>query len=144
MIEPSGNAPLPSRKASTAWSLPRMARMSLRSPSSRATEINRQSRYPGGIVIPKIGAASSPAAFDVDATAATTPASATVATKAQAMRFRGTPSPKKRGVPEDRCNRNPKARKEKHDGFQARASAADTPGRGVGRADGEPRDVLEQ
>src|SRR5262245_15335559 len=53
MIVPSGNGSLPSRKALIATSLPRMARKSLRLPSSWATEINRQSRYPGGILTPK-------------------------------------------------------------------------------------------
>src|SRR5579862_1298932 len=42
-------------------SLPRMARKSLRLPSSWATEINLQSRYPGGILPPKIGELSSSA-----------------------------------------------------------------------------------
>src|SRR5215831_11284131 len=44
-----------------AMSLPRTARKSLRLPSSWATEINFQSRNPGGILIPKMGAASSSA-----------------------------------------------------------------------------------
>src|SRR5882672_12493658 len=61
MIAPSGNGSLPSRYASIATSLPRMARISLRLPSSWATEINRQSRYPAGILTPKIGELSSSA-----------------------------------------------------------------------------------
>jgi hypothetical protein len=35
-------------------SFPRMARISSRVPSSRATEINLQSRYPGGMLVTKI------------------------------------------------------------------------------------------
>src|SRR4029450_2713451 len=59
MMVPSGNGSFPSREALIATSLPRMARRSLRLPSSCATEINLQSRYPGGILTPKSGAASS-------------------------------------------------------------------------------------
>src|SRR3979490_2157270 len=59
MIVPSGNGSLPSRDAPIATSLPRMARRSLSLPSSWATEINLQSRYPEGILIPKIGELSS-------------------------------------------------------------------------------------
>src|SRR5262245_55345320 len=57
-------------------SLPRMARRSLRLPSSWATEINLQSRYPGGIMTPKIGAASSsacPGSRAIKATLLSTP-----------------------------------------------------------------------
>src|ERR1700730_1446326 len=59
MMVPSGNGSCPSREALIATSLPRMARRSLSLPSSWATEINLQSRYPGGILIPKIGELSS-------------------------------------------------------------------------------------
>src|SRR5882672_1280478 len=55
MIVPSGNGSFPSRYALIAISLPRMARISLRLPSSWATEINLQSRYPGGMLVRKIG-----------------------------------------------------------------------------------------
>src|SRR6185295_1383975 len=61
MMAPSGYGSVPSRAALIATSLPRMARRSLRLPSSWATEINRQSRYPGGSLIPKTGVASSSA-----------------------------------------------------------------------------------
>src|ERR1700689_3568512 len=58
MIVPSGYGSFPSRKALIATSLPRMARRSLLLPASWATEITLQSRYPEGIVTPKIGDAS--------------------------------------------------------------------------------------
>src|SRR5688500_877465 len=64
-----------------------MARRSLRSPSSWATEINLQSRYPGGIVTPKIGAASPSACPDAGAMEAITPAAATTATSAKTIRL---------------------------------------------------------
>src|SRR6266436_3570933 len=54
MIAPSGNGSVPSRYALIDISLPRMARISLSLPSSWATEINFQSRYPGGMLITKI------------------------------------------------------------------------------------------
>src|SRR6266511_558108 len=54
MMAPSVNGSVPSRYALTAISLPRMARISSRLPSSRATEINLQSRYPGGMLVTKI------------------------------------------------------------------------------------------
>jgi hypothetical protein len=57
MMVPSGYGSCPSREALIATSLPRMARKSLRLPSSWATEISLQSRYPAGILTPKIGAA---------------------------------------------------------------------------------------
>src|SRR5215831_979428 len=47
MMVPSGYGSFPSREALIATSLPRMARRSLSLPSSWATEINLQSRYPG-------------------------------------------------------------------------------------------------
>src|SRR5262249_23033713 len=87
MIVPSGNGSLPSRTALIATSLHRMARKSLRLPSSWATEINLQSRYPGGILTPKIGAASPSACPDVGAMEATTPASATTATSTKTIRL---------------------------------------------------------
>src|SRR5215469_2017351 len=61
MIAPSGSGSAPSRKALIAISFPRTARKSLLLPASWATEINFQSRNPGGILIPKMGAASSSA-----------------------------------------------------------------------------------
>src|SRR5216683_2898603 len=62
-----------------------MARKSLRLPSSWATEINLQSRYPGGIVTPKIGAASPSACPEAGAMLATKPASAKPATSAKTI-----------------------------------------------------------
>src|SRR5438874_5639195 len=64
-----------------------MARRSLRSPASWATEINRQSRYPGGMVTPKIGAAAPSARPEAGAMEATTPASATTATSTKTIRL---------------------------------------------------------
>src|SRR5579862_4209850 len=87
MIVPSGNGSFSSRYALIALSLPSIARISLRSPASWATEINLQSRYPGGIVIPKIGAASCSACPDAGAELATTPATATNANSKSAIRF---------------------------------------------------------
>src|SRR5260221_6049914 len=55
MIAPSGSGSFPSRYALIVIALPRMARISLRLPSSWATEINLQSRYPGGMLLTKIG-----------------------------------------------------------------------------------------
>src|SRR5260221_9209831 len=49
MIVPSGNGSFPSRQALIATSLPKTAAKLWRLPSSWATEINLQSRYPGGI-----------------------------------------------------------------------------------------------
>src|SRR6266480_4289744 len=95
MIVPSGNGRFPSREALIATSLPRMARRSLRLPSSWATEINLQLRYPAGILTPKIGAASPSACPDAGAMWATTPASATTATSTKTIRLIGcliTPS----------------------------------------------------
>src|SRR5438105_7479170 len=63
-----------------------MARISLRSPSSWATEINFQSRYPGGILVTKIGAASPSACPDAGAMEATTPATVTTAISKKAIR----------------------------------------------------------
>src|SRR5262245_41007183 len=83
MIVPSGYTSFPSREALIATSLPRIARRSLRVPSSRATEINGQSRYPGGILTPKIGAASPSACPDAGAMQATPPASAATATSTE-------------------------------------------------------------
>src|SRR5262249_25064373 len=88
MMVPSGNGSFPSREALIATSLPRIARKSLRLPSSWATEINLQSRYPGGILIPKIGAASSPRP-DAGAVRATTPATVANATSTKTTRLIG-------------------------------------------------------
>src|SRR5262249_9136189 len=53
IIVPSGNRSLPSRKALIAISLPNWARTCFRLPPAKwFTEIKRQSRYPGGILIP--------------------------------------------------------------------------------------------
>jgi len=53
MIVPSGNGSVPSRKAFIAMSLPNWARNCFKLfPTKWATEINRQSRYPAGIVTP--------------------------------------------------------------------------------------------
>src|ERR1700728_582664 len=68
-------------------SLPRMARISLRLPSSWAKEINFQSRYPGGILIPKIGAASSSAFPDAGAEYAAMPATAATASVKKVIHF---------------------------------------------------------
>src|SRR5262245_34767568 len=87
MMVPSGYGSFPSREALIATSLLRIARRSLRSPSSWATEITLQSRYPGGIVTPKIGAASPSACPDAGAMEATTPASATPATSTKTIRL---------------------------------------------------------
>src|SRR5262249_5996170 len=89
MIVPSGNGSFPSRKALIATSLPRMARKSLRLPASWATEINLHSRYPGGLLTPKIGAASPPACPDAGAMEATMAATATTATSNRAIRLIG-------------------------------------------------------
>src|SRR6266850_4563272 len=72
-----------------AESLPRMARMSSRLPSSRATEINLQSRYPGGILVTKIGMGCFSACRDAAAVKATTPNTVATATsnKAKADSF---------------------------------------------------------
>src|SRR5262249_58849684 len=85
----SGNGSFPSREAVIATSLPRTARKSLRLPASWATEINLHSRYPGGILTPKIGAASPPACPDAGAMEATMAATATTATSNRAIRLLG-------------------------------------------------------
>src|SRR3979490_592606 len=64
-----------------------MARKSLRLPSSWATEINLQSRCRGGILTPKIGAASPSDCPDAGAMEATRPASAIAATSTKAIRL---------------------------------------------------------
>src|SRR5271166_3569223 len=89
MIVPSGNGSFPSLKALIATSLPRTARKSLSLPSSWVTEIKLQLRYPGGILTPKIGAASPSACPDAGAMETTSPASATTATIKRAIRFIG-------------------------------------------------------
>jgi hypothetical protein len=53
--------------------LPRTAAKLCRLPSSWATEINLQSRYPGGIFVTKIGAAESSACRDAGAVNAIIP-----------------------------------------------------------------------
>src|SRR4051812_41056341 len=73
MIAPSGNEAFPSRYALMALSFPRIARISFRLPSSRATEMSFQLRYPGGI-LPMDGAP-------------TTPASVAAEPKSKAIRF---------------------------------------------------------
>src|SRR6516162_3077024 len=60
MMEPSGNGIVPSLKALTAMSLPSCARnwSTLMLPINKCfTAISFQSRYPGGILTPKIGEA---------------------------------------------------------------------------------------
>src|SRR5882724_11302620 len=84
MIVPSGNGSFPSRYALVAISLPKTARKSLRLPSSWATETTGQSRYPGGVLIPKIGAtwSSSCAAADDAKPMMTEPAVNAISNKA--------------------------------------------------------------
>src|ERR1700761_2361615 len=71
-----------------ATSLPRMARKSLRLPSSWATEINFQSRYPGGTLTPKSGAAAPSSELDAGAQDAAMPATAATAISNTTIRFR--------------------------------------------------------
>src|SRR3984957_18019538 len=66
-----------------------MARRTLRLPASCATDINFQSRYPGGILIPTIGAFSSFEWLDAGATYVTAPISAATATTPKTIRFMG-------------------------------------------------------
>src|SRR6185369_12441638 len=87
MTAPSGKGRFPSRKALIATSLPRIARRSLRVPSSWATEINGQSRYPRGILTPETGAASPSTFPDVEAVKVTTPERATAAADTKTLRF---------------------------------------------------------
>jgi hypothetical protein len=54
MIAPSGNGSFPSRYALIATSLPKTAEKLFSCPSSCATEMSVQSRYPGGIFVTKI------------------------------------------------------------------------------------------
>ncbi len=79
MMAPSGYGSFSSRAAPIAASLPRMARRSSRLPSSRATEISRQSRYPGEFDPVDRAAVPSacPAAGAMGATAPASPATAT-------------------------------------------------------------------
>src|ERR1700686_5025636 len=70
-----------------ALSLPKIARISFRFPASCATEISFQSRYPAGILIPKIGAAAPSACSDAGVMWATAPASAMTATRTKAIRL---------------------------------------------------------
>jgi hypothetical protein len=66
-----------------------MAAKLWRLPSSWATETNRQSRYPGGILIPKIGTASPPPCPDAGAVKAKTPAPVATAISQKAIHFMG-------------------------------------------------------
>src|SRR5271165_7056743 len=86
MIAPSGNGSCPFREASIAMSFPKIARKSLRPPSSWATEINLQSRYPEGILTPEIGATSPSDCPDAGPMSATTPGSAPAATSTKTIR----------------------------------------------------------
>src|ERR1700691_2160754 len=91
MIAPSGNGSRFSRYALIAISLPKSARISLGTPASWATEINFQSRYPGGILIEEAGSAFSPASPEASPDAgilkATTPTTAATATSKKTTRF---------------------------------------------------------
>src|SRR3984885_12394560 len=91
MTAPPGYGSVASRAALIALSLPRMARISLRLPASWATEINLQSRYPGGILIPKMGTASSSARPDKGAVEARTPATDAIATSQKEIRLIDSP-----------------------------------------------------
>src|SRR6185369_4312147 len=87
MTAPSGKGRFPSRKALIATSLPRIARRSLRVPSSWATEINGQSRYPRGMLTPETGAASPSISPDAEVVKVTTPERATTAADTRTMRL---------------------------------------------------------
>src|SRR5271165_277360 len=87
MIAPSGNGSCLFREASIAMSLPKIARKSLRLPSSWATEFNLQPRYPEGILTPEIGAASPSDCPDAAPMSATTPVSAPTATSTKTIRL---------------------------------------------------------
>src|ERR1700722_13287571 len=87
MIAPSGNGSFPSRYALIATSLPRTAPILFRLPASWETEINLQSRYPGGIFVTKIGAAESSACKDAGVVNAAIPASIPTATSSKLVGF---------------------------------------------------------
>src|SRR5271168_4261871 len=81
-----------------AMSLPRRARRSLRLPASWATEINLQSRYPGGILIPKMGAASSSACPEAGARKKTALAKVATATSEKVILFIVVPLQRRSGA----------------------------------------------
>src|SRR5580698_10102088 len=87
MIVPSGNGSVPSRYALIATSLPKTAPMLFRLPASWETEINLQSRYPGGIFVTKGGEPESSACRDAGSVNATIPASITTATSSRVIPF---------------------------------------------------------
>jgi hypothetical protein len=60
-------------------------------PASWETEINRQSRYPGGIVVTKIGAAESSARREAGSVNEMIPAVTTTATSIKAILFIAVP-----------------------------------------------------
>src|SRR5580700_822984 len=68
-------------------SLPKTAPILFRLPSSWATGINFQSRYPGGILVTKMAAAASSAFREAGAVITTTPASAAIATSKKVICF---------------------------------------------------------
>src|SRR5580700_917167 len=70
-----------------ATSLPKTAPMLFRLPASWETEINLQSRYPGGIFVTKIGVAESSACRDGGAVNAIIPARITRATSSKVILF---------------------------------------------------------
>src|SRR6266581_4761001 len=87
MVVPSGKGNFPSRYALIATSLPIMAPKLLRLPSSWAREITLQSRYPGGILVTKIGAASPSALPDGGVMRQTTLAADAIAASKKIIRF---------------------------------------------------------
>src|ERR1700739_805421 len=87
MIVPSGKGSFLSRYALVATSLPKTAPILLMLPPSWDTEINLQSRYPGGISFTKIGAAALSVWPDTEAMWPTTAATATTATSKRSIRF---------------------------------------------------------
>src|ERR1700728_1676726 len=89
MIVPSGYGSFPSRYALIATSLPRIAAKLCRVPSSCATDTNLQSRYPGGILIPKIGTASPPPCPDAGAVNTKIPPPVATAISKKAVHFIG-------------------------------------------------------
>src|ERR1700733_3320723 len=87
MIVPSGYGSFPSRYALIATSLPRIAAKLCSVPSSWATDTNLQSRYPGGILIPKIGTASPPPCPDAGAVNTKIPPPVATAISKKAIHF---------------------------------------------------------
>src|SRR5215469_7470061 len=85
MTDPSGYGIVPWRNASIAMLLPNFARMSLTGLPTVATEINDQSRYPGGSLPLDIAAAASPACPDVVAATTGIPMRPAGSTSATAM-----------------------------------------------------------